>query len=127
MNMLGHQDVSRNDEFVLCTRCLKFALEDAVSSVLAQRKPSITTECEKVQRSALLIANKSPRHWRGFYMGILPPTLPAKDAGRMGTHFRNVDAVLTPFASSFGPAQDKLRMGDPLLSPLRKYPRPIRL
>ena len=75
--MLGHEHISCDDKFVADADRLKFMLEDAVTVDIGQEwTPAITTECDEMECSALLITNQSFRHWTGFYMWIRPTTLP---------------------------------------------------
>jgi len=70
MNMLGHENISRNDESVASANRLKLALEGLVSRALAkQRQPSITAESYEMKVPGFLITNKALGHGIEFYTG----------------------------------------------------------
>ena len=58
MNVLGHEDVSGDDELILLSDSLKFVFEDGVcAGSREQRKTVITTEGEEVKTAGFLDSN----------------------------------------------------------------------
>jgi len=91
MNILGHENISRNDESVASANRLKLALEGLVSRALAkQRQPSITAESYEMKVPGFLITNKALGHGIGILHrrppvgGLCLPTLALEKSARMG-------------------------------------------
>jgi hypothetical protein len=76
VDMFGHQDVARDDEFIANARGFQLRFENAVCSRTDKEgKTVITAEGDEVEGSGVMKPNKAPWHGGGILPRILARVL----------------------------------------------------